>query len=46
MTSTQTDDFELLRAGNFEEILQAYEELDRDGLFANARQSDAPPGDA
>lgn len=33
MTSTQTDDFELLRAGNFEEILQAYEELDRDGLL-------------
>lgn len=33
MTSTQTDDFELLRAGNFKEILQAYEELDRDGLL-------------
>lgn len=33
MTSTQTDDFELLRAGNFKEILQAYIELDRDGLL-------------
>lgn len=33
MTSTQTDDFELLRAGNFKEILQAYEELDREGLL-------------
>ena len=33
MTSAQTDDFELLRAGSFREILQAYEELDRDGLL-------------
>lgn len=33
MTSTQTDDFELLRAGNFKEIMQAYEELDREGLL-------------
>ena len=31
MTSAQTDDFELLRAGSFREILQAYEELDREG---------------
>ncbi len=33
MTSAQTDDFELLRAGHFTEILQAYEELDREGLL-------------
>ncbi len=33
MTSTQTDDFELLRAGHFTEILRAYEELSRDGLL-------------
>lgn len=31
ITSVQTDDFELLRAGTFREILQAYFELDKEG---------------
>ncbi|WP_165445257.1 amidohydrolase [Bacilliculturomica massiliensis] len=31
ITSVETDDFELTRAGSFQEILQAYFELDRDG---------------
>lgn len=31
ITSVQTDDFELLRAGTFKEILQAYFELDKEG---------------
>lgn len=31
ITSVETDDFELTRAGSFRDILQAYFELDRDG---------------
>lgn len=31
ITSVETDDFELTRAGSFQDILQAYFELDRDG---------------
>lgn len=33
ITSVQTDDFELLRAGSFKEILKAYHELDAAGVL-------------
>jgi predicted amidohydrolase YtcJ len=33
ITSVQTDDFELLRAGSFHDILEAYEELDRENAL-------------